>query len=403
MRTSTGLVAVVFTLAMLAGCAGEPEKATTGESAAETLSAALEVARGIERDAERDRVMAEIAVEYAEAGYLEEASETVNRIEGLVDRNYALAFVAARYANEGRDKRSEALFGQAQGITDKVRSPNQKGWMLSELAGRYLESGLKERALGALSLALESAETMKDPGQQAWLLAEIGSKYARAGQADKAAELLERAVKGSDDVQVAGEAVEVLIWISERQADLGNRDRAAELLARAEDWSERYESGTGPGQEARALTDIASDYLALGQEKEAERLLSEALGMVDAMQDPFWKSWTRVGAAHGLIKLERDDEARDLLGSALEASAAIEDVMKQARVRTDIATAYVDLGDSVRGLQVVRDIESRSEQAWALTRIAVLHREAGKVLEPEGLALIRSIRDAAPEGEASAD
>jgi len=67
---------------------------------------------------------------------------------------------------------------------------------------------------------------------------------------------------------------------------------------------------TGPGHKARSLTDIASDYLALGQEKDGERLLSEALGMVDDLDDPFWKSWTRVGAAQGLITLGRDDEAR---------------------------------------------------------------------------------------------
>jgi hypothetical protein len=145
MRTSTGLLAIVFTLAVLAGCAGEPEQARTGESTAETLSAARDVARNIEQEAERDRVMAEIAVEYAEAGYLEKASETLNRIEGLVDRNYGLAFLAVRYANKGEEERSEALFGQAQGITDRVRAPNQKGWMLSELAGR-VPGGGPERA-----------------------------------------------------------------------------------------------------------------------------------------------------------------------------------------------------------------------------------------------------------------
>jgi hypothetical protein len=244
---------------------------------------------------------------------------------------------------------------------------------------------------------------MKDPGKQAWLLAEIGSKYARAGEPDKAARLLERAVEGSNDVRVAAEAVEVLVWISERQAELGNQAKAGELLARAEDWGERYETETGPGHKARSLTDIASDYLALGQEKDGERLLSEALGMVDDLDDPFWKSWTRVGAAQGLITLGRDDEARDLLNSALESSRAIEDAMKQDRVRTDIATAYVDLGDSVRGLEIVRDIESRSEKAWALTRIAVLQREADRALDPEGLALIRTIRDAALAGESGGD
>jgi len=77
--------------------------------------------------------------------------------------------------------------------------------------------------------------------------------------------------------------------------------------------------------------------------------------------------------------------------------------MKQDRVRTDIATAYVDLGDSVRGLEIVRDIESRSEKAWALTRIAVLQREADRALDPEGLALIRTIRDAALAGESGGD
>ena len=403
MRTSTGLLAVAFILALLAGCAGAPEKAATDETTAETLSAARDVAGSIDRDAERDRVMAEIAVEYAESGYLEEASATLDGIEGLVDRNYALAFVAARYANKGEEKRSERLFAQAQGITDRINAPNQKAWMLSELAGRYLEAGRQKRALGALSLALENAESMKDPGKQAWLLAEIGSKYARAGESEKAAELLERAVEGSSGVRVAAEAVEILSWISERQMDLGNQAKAGELLARAEDWGERYRTETGPGQKARSLTDIAGDYLALGAEKDGERLLFEALGMVEDMDDPFWKSWTRVGAAQGLITLERDDEARELLGHALESSAAIEDAMKQDRVRTDIATAYVELGDSVRALEIVRDIESRSEQAWALTRIAVLQREAGRALDPEGLALLRTIRDAALAGESGGD
>ena len=399
MRTITGLLAAAFTLALLAGCAGTPEKPTTGESAAETLSVARDVARGIQRDAERDRVMAEIAVEYADAGYLEEASETLKRVEGLVDRNYALAFVAASYANEGQEERSEALFGQAQGMTDRVRSPNQKAWMLSELAGRYLEVGRKERALGALSLALESANAMKDPVKQAWLLAELGSKYALAGQSDRAARLLERAVQGTGDVRIAAEAVEVLTWVSERQVDLGNQEKAGELLGQAEQWGERYRTESGPGQKARSLADIADDYIALGRKEDGERVLSRARGMLEDLEDPFWVNWTRVGVAQVLIALERDAEARGLLDSAFEASASIEDSMKKARVRTDIATAYVELGDSVRGLEVVRGIKSHSEQAWALTRIAVLNREAGKSLEPDTRSLLSAIRNAALAGE----
>ena len=399
MRAVTGLVAVVFTLALLAGCSGTAEKPDSGESAKQTLSAARDVARGIQRDAERDRVMAEIAVEYADAGYLEEASETLKRVEGLVDRNYALAFVAASYANAGQEERSESLFAQAQGITDGVRSPNQKAWMLSELAGRYLEVGRRKRALGALSLASENAESMKDPVQQAWLLAELGSKYALAGESGRAALLLERAVEGSADVRIAAEAVEVLTWISERQVDLGNREKAGELLGQAAEWGERYRTDSGPGQKARSLTAIADDYVAIGQEAEGERLLSRALGILEDVEDPFWLNWTRVGAAEVLIALERDDEARALLKSAHQGSASIEDGMNKARVRTDIATAHVELGDSVRGLDIVQGIQSHSEQAWALTRIAVLNREAGRALNPEGRSLIRAIRDSALAGE----
>ena len=125
--------------------AGQPEQSR------EQLDQSLERAGMIPSELPRARVLAEIAVQFAEAGQYEQALLVAQTITGY----------------------------DAEALVD--------------IAGRYVEAGYREEATETLSRALEVARQIENAGKKGRVFVLIAEKYGRAGEENRASEILSEA------------------------------------------------------------------------------------------------------------------------------------------------------------------------------------------------------------------
>lgn len=357
----------------------------------EPLPNALLVARTVRRAADRDRVLAEIAVEYAETGELEEGAATARTIEGPVDRHWALVWLAANYARQGEEDKAEELFSGARAIVEDSDRAVEKSWMLTEGAGRYAVSGRDDAAVEALEEAIAETERLPENRERAWLMAEIGSKYAMIDRSEKAEEWFARALEAGEQLDSTEERLQALIWFSDRQFDSGEEERALHLMNQAEDMLEAAVSTSDPVEQVGMVIRLAEGYATLGENEQAATLLSKAERATESLGNNYQEAWAMASMGRHYARLGHQDQALELLDGARGRTRHVEGAANRDGLLTDIAIGYAQAGQVGKGLQAAEVILGNYDQAWALTRIAAHQRESGDALDSESLASLQDI------------
>jgi len=140
--------------------------------------------------ASRYRALAEIGVQYSAAAEYDRAIETAKMIEADKERNEALARIVAELIGS---KTNDAALRIARLIEDAYL----KTVSLTNLAGAMLKEGEpeQEQALALLSEAEQVAGQIDWPYQKSLALAQLALKYAAAGREREVSQLLLQALE----------------------------------------------------------------------------------------------------------------------------------------------------------------------------------------------------------------
>ena len=371
-------LALEFPLELHAGAEQEP------------LSNALLVAGSVQRVADKDRVLAEIAVERAESGDLVAAEATLQEITGPVDKHWALVWIAGAYASDGQSEKAEALFGDAREIIEGIERPAERGWMLTEISGRYTDAGYEQEARESLDRARLDAESVEGR-EKAWLLAEIGGKYARVGETGQAELLFAEALETATAFENKLEQLQAILWFADRQLDYGMHERAGDLLSQAEDSLGEAVEESEPAEQIGMVVQLAEAYGRLGDKEAASQLLERARRASGVLASDYQSAWALAVTARHYAELAQYEEATELLEEARARVDGIEGSANRDGVLTDIAIGYAQVGRVAEGLRVAESILGNYDQAWALTRIAAIHEASGETPDEDMRASLRRL------------
>jgi tetratricopeptide (TPR) repeat protein len=245
------------------------------------LACALLVAITIEDDNEKNKVFADIAVEYAKAGQCDQAILIAKTIEDADYNGRPLAYIAVEYAKTGK-------YDQATQVTNTIVN-DYKGWPLAYIAVEYAKAGQYDRAI-------QLTQTIEDTFHKAWALAEMVAMYAKAGQYDEAIQLAQTIEK-------------------------------APLLSPL--W------GDASFHKAMALSEIAARYSESGQMDKAFQLLSQAIQVAKAIEDTYYESLALAEIAGKYAVAGQYDQA-------IQLAQTIGDAYSKARALAEIAARYED-------------------------------------------------------------
>lgn len=295
--------------------------------AEELLREAAEAAVLLPEDGD-DGIRWLVAMNQVQAGDLSGALETLATFQVPDRKNWALYSIAV----------ARAEVGDAAGAIETAMKV--EGEKRDEALENVVHS-LAQRG-GDLDAALKAAEMIEGRRMRGYALAEIGEAYAKAGASAAASPLLREAftlLSGEEGWRAS---------IASTLAQLGNLDEALRLAA-AIKW--KFARGS-------ALSRIAAVLAQAGDYEEADKLFSEAIGLVFA-EDSVKPIFT--GPEDILRRVAESGRAE----IALEAVDRLEPGLKKADMLMNIAAGQALAGDMNAALATLQLAEDEIGRARA--------------------------------------
>ena len=292
----------------------------------------------------------------------EEALEVARSISDESDRQSALAKVALDLAKAGEPYKQ--VFEEALEV---ARSISDWGNRFDALPNtlRYAASELAEA--GEFEEALEVARSISDGFSCSWALAKVASELAKAGKFEDA---LEVARSISDGWERFGSLFNALRYIASELVKAGEFEEALEVARSISD--ERWCSG--------ALRDIAPEIVKAGE-------FEEALEVARSISDEGGRSCALAKVASELAKAGAP--YKHIFEEALEVSRNISDERGSSEALSGVAPELAKAGEFEEALEVARSISGEIQRSVALRDVAPELAKAGKF--EDALEVARSI------------
>jgi tetratricopeptide (TPR) repeat protein len=311
------------------------------EQAMELLAQALEIGRSAYGRWRESWVMASIAIKLAEIGNFQQALDMVELIANADYQSEALAGIASEYGKSGQKEQTRPLLAQALETARTIVDPDDKSRALAGIAGRYAEIGEKEQAIKLLdeALAMAQPKTHKDAYPKFQALGKIAGKYAEIGDFTRAIETT-MMIRELSDSKAKSEA---LAEIARRVVEFGEKDQAERVLSQVLGLTNTMES---KWHKAEALAVIAGKYAEIGD-------LTLAVETAKTIEDENAKSTALAEIALWVAKSGEHEQASQLLAQAIEAAKTIRDGWDRTR-----ALALAELADKA-AVAGQKDLSSR--------------------------------------------
>lgn len=342
-------------------------------------------------------VLGQVANWYAIAGQHDQVLESVNKIKDSEKKATALLFIATWYEDFKQTDKASQLLEEALAVTRTIKSPEKKAWILLGIVEQYKAARKTDKVYKLLKEALTVTRTIESARSKAYNLAMIANQYALAGQDKQAIEI-------AQTIELPNEKVRALTDIAAQSAKSGQKGKASELLFQAIEVVKTIKEDTRRiGGSSEALADIAAQYAAIGQYKQAlaltrtikdkfyasralaniaksyaaVRQYDQAFRLAQTISEPSYKSEALTALANSYAATGQQLQASKVLSQAFTIAETIK--FDNSFQLTDIANSYVAIGEYDQALRVVRTIKDIETQVRALMTIAGRLTQEGKV------------------------
>jgi tetratricopeptide (TPR) repeat protein len=271
-------------------------------------------------------------------------------------------------------------------VAQQIPDGSFQGTAIALLVEHYLQ-------IGQPGLALQMAEIIEHPTTQSKMLATVAGAYAQTNQMEKAERLFNRAIAVAQTESNETSRDSALAQASLAYARAGQPDAAFTVATTIMD----------SNAQVTALTGIASQYFELGQPTNAAQVLSQAIATVQALDTEGYALQARV--YNNYIKAQRYGLALQAIlgfhGHSHELSSRLNVFIEKAVTAGNygvafraiaamptyqtsdkelglhrIAVAYIQAGDSPRGLHTAAMITDPSSRISTLTAMVNAYVEA---------------------------
>jgi tetratricopeptide (TPR) repeat protein len=261
------------------------------DEALEILSSAHDEFKESE-DANRDAVLAQIAIGFAELQRYNRADQVTEEIENPFQFAHATARVGLEYHKTGDTSKALELFTDA---TETVRD---------------------EEIYGELSLSLRES-----------LLVELADCYALVGHYDEALQVTEWLSSPDHQHRSLGE-------IAKQCVRSGHNSRVFQVT----------ELITDPYARVLWELEIVDAFIASEQLDLADHTLSQVVARIATMERPYQKAMSLMEVASRFARREQSEQATEVLFETLTTLATIEDRYQQSQALISLPGRYQTLG-----------------------------------------------------------
>jgi len=327
----------------------QEQQAAQLDTVRKILTQAAEKATAIVDEHQRETILGLVAIDLADAGYLEAALATTELIERPEGRHAVWVPITRQLARRGEVEK--AFY-----VLERIEDPTSRALALAQLAtSRAWE--------GDISMALQIAHGIPPTEATAKVgaLGEIGFVQARASDLVGAAMTFDQAEQAAAEEQDAGRRVELLSHLVAYRSSARDRPGAVTTARRVESEADKLPAGKA---EEKARGEVAGAKARAGEGAEAQVIASE-------IEDRSVRATAlaRVAAAQAL-------EGR--VADALETAESIENKEERAWALHDIAAAQARTKKGLEGaLRTAARIESPAIQAETLRSIAIRQARIG--------------------------
>ncbi|NEU73815.1 hypothetical protein PI95_014905 [Hassallia byssoidea VB512170] len=338
----------------------------------------------VETYSEKDRILADIAFQYAAVGKSEQAVKILNQVLPLAEANPNECFkanplvkVAGGYILAGQETKGKQLLKEAiqiahtqtaTGCSGSATSPDES---LLNRAKKYAEAGY-------YSFGIEIITKVNNPVSTPTTLAELAGHYAKAGEPEQATKVLNQAIAIAQSNPNTLYKTMTLIVIAEHLSQGGQKEQVPKVLERALESAyaiDEAKSRENTAMKVNQMLRIAKQFAEVGQERRAIEILDQALPKIRTFADkrfPIEKPSQLVETAVQYAALKQKNKAVETLAEARTAAQAI-----NGDGLAKVAEGYAEIGDFEQAQQIARSIKNVNERSRAFSGIAIAYAKAG--------------------------
>jgi RNA polymerase sigma factor (sigma-70 family) len=284
--------------------------------------------------------------------------------------------------------------------------PGPEGTVVKSAAALAPAPEPEKRPRELLGKAARAADDIEDDARKAYALMNIGAAQAKTGDRDAASKTFARATEVAQVIthpnasQGEREKWTTLMFIATAQAEAGQTEaalRVAEVIEQpsTKEWALAMIAGAqvmakdvkGALKTVEGISDSGKS-LALGQVAGSLVLtgdFKQGLKLAGEIQDKCERVEVLTAIAEFQFRAGNRDEAKKIMGSAMETADGIKEDDPEARAKYaqyKIAGALITLGEEENGLKRAHDfIKKSSDRDEVLAYVACRRAEAGKVKE----------------------
>jgi cytochrome c biogenesis protein CcdA len=360
----------------------------------EAVERALEEARGVAAEAERDVLLNEVAAACTEAGLPEEARRVAGDLASNRTRIALLCRVAGSHAEAGRPEEALAVLQVARQDAARIADPQGGAGELIRVGEAYSDLGHDEAALEALAAAEELADGVRAPREAGPLRRRLAGAYQHAGNRAATDRVLRPLIEQT-------ETFHGTLALMRLYASNGDHERALDLVADADPhdvalsgqgvlgemadvYYRAWGAKSGPGRvaalEPRELRDAVRTRYAGGLAAAGD--YARAMRFAEAAEFEIARDEALMAVADACLASARSAEELQPARDVLEPMAARLDRLK-LRAKLGLRLAEVGAGgQAVAALQTLEEElateEVHSARAELLCEVAIAYRELGR-------------------------
>ncbi|HEU4390410.1 MAG TPA: hypothetical protein VFV34_21580 [Blastocatellia bacterium] len=339
-----------------------------------------------------------LAVDHAQAGQMNQALDMLEQLVRLARQRQMdnhgefLAKLASVFGGLGNTERALQLLSEAFELAKTTDDKTGKSAALEGITKRFA-------SLGQLEQAVRVAGTMEQGPFKDGALIAIAKKYAEAGQLDRALEI-------NNQIETTNFKPDTLVVVANQYIDRGEKERATVLLRKALSASGQatalnlqqftrsdvalafakagqYEQALqivkaidAHASKLGLLTELAPVFAGAGQDKAAERVLSEAYGLTGFSKGTYFQAADILRVANAYAAIGKKERAEALLAEAVGVLDTIEDPTNKELIFSDIAMISLSLGDDNSAFKAAERIKEKSN-VKLLTLLEIAGKYAG--------------------------
>jgi tetratricopeptide (TPR) repeat protein len=302
-----------------------------------------------------------IATRYGRVGQKDKAAEVLSQAVQEANAIWGTSFVkdtvlekiAVNYVQLGD-------YPQAMQVTHKIVENIPKGRALARIVAQYVEAG-------EYNQARQVANTIEVQTSKANALIEIAAKTGEYQPALSVAQKIDEEESALAKSMILGKLA--LLF-----SKVGQDKQADELLAEALNAAKNIED---KDTQVSQFTKIAFLYLELGKKEQAVKASAKTLAVANELSDADKKAKIYAGVAVVYGKAGKRELATSVLTQAVQMCEAIKNKETKTQTLAEIAIASAKINPYNQVLQLIQIIGNANTQASALTRIAKDYEKAG--------------------------